>query len=50
VAAGVITKYDVTYWAITAIALIAQFAMAALVFRLNRQHFGTHAVQAVPAE
>ncbi len=50
VAAGVITKYDVTYWAITAIALIAQFAMVALVFRLNRQHFGTHAVQAVPAE
>ncbi len=50
VAAGVITKYDVTYWAITAIALIAQFAMIALVLRLNRQHFGTHAAQAVPAE
>jgi small-conductance mechanosensitive channel len=50
VAAGVITKYDVTYWSITAIALIAQFAMVALVFRLNRQHFATSEAAAVPAE
>ncbi len=50
VAAGVIAKYDVTYWGLTAIALIAQFAMVALVFRLNRQHFSRHAPTAVPAE
>lgn len=50
VAAGVIAKYDVTYWGLTAIALIAQFAMVALVFRLNRQHFTRHAPTAVPAE
>ncbi|MEC9198395.1 MAG: hypothetical protein VX974_12350 [Pseudomonadota bacterium] len=50
VAAGVIAKYDVTYWGLTAIALIAQFAMVALVFRLNRQHFTRHAPAAVPAE
>ncbi|PRY87785.1 TsoY family (seleno)protein [Donghicola tyrosinivorans] len=50
VAAGVIAKYDVTYWGLTAIALIAQFAMVALVFRLNRQHFSRHAPAAVPAE
>ena len=50
VAAGVIAKYDVTYWGLTAIALIAQFAMVALVFRLNRQHFSRHAAAAVPAE
>ncbi|NVO25331.1 TsoY family (seleno)protein [Donghicola mangrovi] len=50
VAAAAITKYDATYWALTAVALIAQFAMVALVIRLNRQHFGSHASQAVPAE
>lgn len=39
VGAGVIEKFSTPYWAITALALIAQAAMIVLVFRLNRQHF-----------
>ncbi|GHF04876.1 hypothetical protein GCM10016455_27700 [Aliiroseovarius zhejiangensis] len=50
VQAGVLTKYSVMYWVITAVAIAFQFAMVALVLRLNRQHFGRPAVQAVPAE
>jgi len=51
VGAGVIEKFDIAYWAITAIALVSQFAMIALVIRLNRQHFGKpSASAAVPAE
>lgn len=38
--AGLIDKFSVAYWVVTAIALIAQFLMIALVLRLNRQHFG----------
>lgn len=40
VGAGVIDKFDVAYWVMTAIALAAQAAMIALVIRLNHQHFG----------
>ncbi|MCA0872690.1 hypothetical protein LCL97_17795 [Seohaeicola saemankumensis] len=39
VGAGVIDKFGAGYWAITAVALVAQAAMIVLVFRLNRQHF-----------
>lgn len=51
VAAGVIDKFGPTFWVITAIALVSQAAMIALVFRLNRQHFGASAEPAlVPGE
>lgn len=51
VAAGVVDKYSLAYWAVAAIALAAQFAMIALVIRLNRQHFGkAQPAAAVPAE
>ena len=51
VAAGVIDKFSATYWAITAVALVAQLAMIALVLRLNQQHFGRKPpAHSVPAE
>jgi small-conductance mechanosensitive channel len=50
VGAGVIDKFETPYWMITAIALAFQFTAIALVVRLNRQHFGTSAASAVPAE
>lgn len=51
VAAQIIDKFSPAYWALTAIALVSQFAMVALVFRLNRQHFGWSQTPAgVPAE
>ncbi len=51
VASGIVDKYSVAYWAVTAIALIAQGLMIALELRLNRQHFGkTDATAVVPAE
>lgn len=40
VAAGVITKFDMVYWGLTAVALIAQGLMIWLVLHLNRRHFG----------
>jgi len=49
--AGIVAKFGAAYWALTIPALIAQFAMVALVLRLNRQHFGTrHTAQLKPAE
>lgn len=39
VAAGVIAKFGPAYWGLTAIAILAQFAMIALVLHLNRKHF-----------
>ncbi|CUH66204.1 hypothetical protein TG4357_02305 [Thalassovita gelatinovora] len=49
--AGLIDKFSLAYWALTAIALIAQALMIALLLRLNRQHFGRpKATVAVPAE
>ena len=49
--AGIVAKFSAAYWALTIPALIAQFAMVALVLRLNRQHFGTrHIAQLQPAE
>lgn len=51
VEAGVIDKFGVAFWVLTAIALAAQVAMIALVLRLNRQHFGkAPQAAAVPAE
>ena len=50
VATHIIDKFGTAYWALTAVALIAQFAMVALVLRLNRQHFGMARPSAVPAE
>lgn len=52
VAAGLIAKFGIAYWSLTAVALLAQMLMIALVLRLNRQHFSTKpASQAmVPAE
>lgn len=49
--AGVIEKFGAGYWALTVPALIAQFAMVALVLRLNRQHFSARpTAQLQPAE
>lgn len=49
--AGIVAKFGAAYWALTIPALIAQFAMVALVLWLNRQHFGTrHTAQLQPAE
>ncbi len=50
VAAGIIGKYDVAYWSVTALAIGFQAAMVVLLFRLNRQHFRATEVQAVAAE
>ena len=50
VGAGVIDKYSVIYWLITAVAIGFQIAMITLVVRLNGQHFGTQTTSAVPAE
>ena len=40
VGAEMITKFGGAYWALTAVAIFLQFAMVALVFHLNRRHFG----------
>ena len=51
VAAGIIVKFGIAYWAFTAIALGFQIAMIVLVFYLNRRHFGRAApALVVPAE
>jgi len=49
--AGLIAKFGTVYWALTAVALVSQFAMVWLVWHLNRRHFGTpRPPVAVPAE
>ena len=51
VAVGLVDKFSAVYWVLVAIALASQFAMIALVFTLNRRHFGAPRTQrAVPAE
>lgn len=50
VKAGVVDKFSLVYWALTAIAIALQFSMIALVVRLNKQHFGRGAAIAQPAE
>lgn len=51
VATGLIEKFGGTYWSLSALALLAQVMMIALVLRLNRQHFAAKPqAEAVPAE
>ncbi len=51
VALHIVDKFSATYWALIALALVAQAAMIALVFTLNRRHFGApRAAAPVPAE
>ncbi|ROU02744.1 TsoY family (seleno)protein [Histidinibacterium lentulum] len=51
VGAELIAKFGAAYWALTAVALALQVAMIALVWHLNRRHFGQpRAGHAVPAE
>ena len=51
VANGIVAKCSTGYWALTAVALTFQAAMIALVFYLNRRHFGHPAEgTAIPAE
>jgi len=51
VGAGLIAKFGVAFWALTAVAVAAQVAMIVLVFALNRRHFARRAGgHAVPAE
>ena len=48
---GLIDKFGLGFWVLTALALVFQIAMIWLVLRLNRQHFGQTACKApVPAE
>ncbi len=51
VAAGLVAKFGIAYWGLTAIALVAQVMMIALVLRLNRQHFSSKSLpqKLVPA-
>ena len=51
VAAGLVAKFGVAYWALTSLALAAQVAMIVLLLVLNRRHFGRRApAQSVAAE
>lgn len=51
VASGIIDKFSLTFWVFTGIAIAFQFAMVALILRLNRQHFATIPTPtAIPAE
>jgi len=50
VAAGIIDKFTLAYWAITAVALASQAVAIWLVLRLNKQHFSKTEAAAVPAE
>jgi len=40
VASGLIDKFEIAYWMLTALAIAFQVAMIWLLARLNRQHFG----------
>ena len=40
VGAGVIDKFGLAFWGLTAVAIASQFAMIWLVLHLNRRHFG----------
>ena len=50
VAAGLVEKFGPVFWAITAVALVAQAAMVWLLLHLNRRHFAQPRAAAVPAE
>jgi len=48
---GVLDKFSAVYWVLIAVSLASQAAMIALVFTLNRRHFGApRSVAAVAAE
>ena len=49
VAAGIVAKYSVAYWAISGVAVAFQFAMIVLVWMLARKHFKPVSSAAVPA-
>jgi general stress protein CsbA len=49
VAAGIVAKYSVAYWAISGIAVALQIAMIVLVWMLARKHFAPMPKTAVPA-
>ena len=49
VAAGIVAKYSVAYWAISGVAVAFQFAMIVLVWMLARKHFTPVSGAAVPA-
>ncbi len=49
VATELVDKFSTGYWALTALALISQFAMVWLLFKLNSKHFGSEARQAMVA-
>lgn len=50
VAAGLVVRFGLAYWALTGIALAAQVAMIVLMLVLNRRHFGRAQLVASPAE
>jgi hypothetical protein len=50
VGAGVVDKFSLAFWVLTAVALAFQAVAVALVLRLNRQHFTPTEAAAVPAE
>lgn len=50
VGAGLIAKFGTAYWLLSGVTVVAQLAMVALLFWLNRRHFGAVKLQAVPAE
>jgi len=51
VAAGLIAKFGVAYWTLSAVAIAAQLGMVVLLLVLNRRHFiGQRSGQAIPAE
>ena len=51
VGAGLIAKFGLAYWMLTAVAIGFQVAMVLLVLHLNRRHFGKPSeARAVPAE
>lgn len=51
VAAGIIAKFGLAYWALSAVAIAFQVAMIALVWHLGRRHFARRAAPAaIPAE
>lgn len=51
VGAGLLAKFGGAYWALTALALAAQFSMVVLILYLNRRHFAaSQPAQPFPAE
>lgn len=50
VAAGVVAKFGVAYWALSAISVAALLATVVLVVILNRKHFAAPVAVAVPAQ